>query len=181
MTGPGRMPRVKVETRAWLPGWALRAAAAALPAVLVLLAFARSSLPADAEVLAVLLAVGLAASALWRPSHRPALVAVGLAVFCGVVGRDAGTGAVVMGLAALGYVAVRLGSWAGSVGWTTRVELAALGRSALRDGVVVAVTVLVGALGLAVRGSSAAALTLGAVALLALAWWVLRPQDDRKS
>ena len=60
------MPRVTVETQTWLPGWALRITAAAAPALLVLLGFSRSGLPSDLRVLAVVVALAIAASMLWR-------------------------------------------------------------------------------------------------------------------
>ncbi|GAB2469818.1 hypothetical protein [Xylanimonas ulmi] len=172
-----RLPRVEVETRRWAPGWVVRVLAAVTPAALVLIALSRSRLPEALDAVAVGVAALLVGWSLWRPGHRPALTGVGLTAFL-VLTAASGPDPAALGLAPLGYIAVRLAAWAGAVGWTTRVELAVLGRSALRDGAVVGVTLLVGALAFGVRGASAPTLVLGAAALLALAWWLLRPEDD---
>ncbi|QAY62654.1 hypothetical protein ET495_04585 [Xylanimonas allomyrinae] len=176
--GRARAPRVGVETRAWVPGAVLRVLGAVAPPAVVLAALSRSTLPFDVGTTATVGTIALLAWGLWRPGHGPSLTAIATAALLAAFTWGSGPDVAALWLAPLGYGALRLSNWAGAVGWGSRVELGALGRPALRDAVVMAATLLVGALGLTVRGSSPAVLVAGAGALLALAWWVLGHEDD---
>ncbi|MCL1870665.1 MAG: hypothetical protein FWF90_09675 [Promicromonosporaceae bacterium] len=177
MTRERAMPRVEATLRAWVPGWALRVLAALAGVATLLLALHGSPLAADWVRAFVVFGVVIAAWTLARPTHAPALVTVMLVavVLLTTPERTAATSA--LWLAPLAYVTFRLSSWAGLVRWTARVELGALGRSAWRDAVVIAATLLLAAVALLVSGTSVAGLVVGALALLALALVVLLPQD----
>jgi hypothetical protein len=75
---------------------------------------------------------------------------------------------VALWLAPAGYLALRANLWAAATQWPARVELRALARSARRDTVIVAVTLLAGSLGLLVSGASGVLLAVAGVALVIL-------------
>ncbi|MCA5894758.1 hypothetical protein LEP48_15570 [Isoptericola sp. NEAU-Y5] len=171
------LPLVEVTVGPWVPGWVFRLAACVAVGALVLLAAGRTGLLPTIAVGAALL---LAAWAAARPGPGPAHVAV---VASAVILLGTGTtpfDAAVLWLAPLGYVAVRLGWWASWLGPLARVEVAALGRAAARDAVVVLATFPVALAAWVVAGRPVAALVvLGFVALAAFAWIIARRHDGR--
>ena len=164
-----RLPRVTVETGPTLPGWALRLAAALLPALLVLAALVRSPVLGSA---ALVLTAGLALSVLRWPSAWQPLVAV-LATAVVMVSTPDGRWWA-LALAPLGYVSYRVAVLSAEVPWSARVEWSALVHAARTDVLVVGVTAVVGALGLTLDGDLPVGIVVGAAGVLGLAWWVRR-------
>lgn len=162
---------MRVEHGPVCPGAVLRVAAVVSVTSLVGVAATRTTL-LPGVVLAVV--AGMALWALVRPGHVPAHVAVAVAALL-LLGSTTGPfDPTVLWLVPLAYVTVRLGWWAGQVGWRTRVEVAALRRTGSRDGMVLGVALVVGCLGWAASGATVAALVLlGGAALLVLAWSLL--------
>jgi hypothetical protein len=177
---PRPLPRVDVTLGPWIPGTLLRLAAPLTTATLLLLAATPAPLPPDLDWTIRALALALAASAIVRPGHAPALIAVVVTAFLMLATRTPHP-ANTLWLASLAYVAYRLGTWSATIGWSTRIELTALARATARDAVVLAVTLAVGGVGLLASGRSLPALlTIGTAGLLALAWLALRA-DHRET
>lgn|GEM_PF-1612334 len=169
------LPVVGVEVAPWLPGWVLRAAFVAGALALLLGAGARTTLVPE---LSVTLALLVAAWAAVRPGPAPAHVALVVAALLLLGSTEAPFDAATLWLAPLAYLVTRLGWWASHVGARERVELAALGRTAVRDGVVVAASLVIGAAAWATAGRPVAGLVaVGVAALAALAWTVVRRDD----
>ena len=171
------LPCVGVEVGPALPGWALRVAAALMPALLIAVALLRTPLTAPprsaTDVALVLAAVAaLALGTLWRPGAWQPILAVLAAAGMLALSPDGRWWSLV--LAPLGYLAFRLAVLAAAVPWGARVERAVLARAARTDLLVVAVTAVIGCLGLVLDGDRPAGLVLGSFAVLALAWWVRR-------
>jgi hypothetical protein len=140
-------------------------------ATLVWAAAARTTLLPDLVLAA---AAGMALWALVRPGHVPAHAGVVLSALLLLASTAGPFDPAALWLAPFAYVTVRLGWWAGQVGWRTRVEVAALRRTGSRDGVVLGLAVVVDGLAWAASGVAVAGLVLLAgAALLALAWWLL--------
>ena len=172
-----RLPRVTVETGPTLPGWALRLAAALLPALLVLAALVRSpvlTISGSAALvgLALVLTSALALSVLRWPSAWQPLLAVLATAVAMVFTPDGRWWA--LALAPLGYVAYRVAVLSAEVPWSARVERSALGHAARTDVLVIGVTWVVGALGLLLDGDLPAGIVVGAAGVLGLAWWLRR-------
>ncbi|ACZ30809.1 putative membrane protein, glycine-rich [Xylanimonas cellulosilytica DSM 15894] len=173
------LPRVEVELGRTVPGSALHAAAVLVTGGTPLLAALGSSATGEFLAFWILGAVAIGGWAAWRPGHPPALTgAATTALLLAVASADGGVSAALW-LAPLAYLGIRLSTWAAATGLTTRVEVAALARSARADGVVVVVTLLVGAVASVLDGGSVTGLVIGAVALLGLVLLVLRTQDGR--
>jgi len=169
------LPVVGVRTGRRLPGWTLRAAFVVAVAALVVAAGLRT----DLVVQLVLLLAGVVT--LWaavRPGPAPGHVALVIAALVLLGSRDAPFDPAVLWLAPLGYVVTRLGWWASHVVATDGVEVAAFRRSLARDGVVVAVALVVGGAAWALVGHRVSWLVaLGVAALAALAWTAVRRDD----
>jgi len=169
------LPAVGVGLGRGLPGWVLRAAFVAAVLALLLGTAARTTLVVEFDVLLALLVAGWAVA---RPGPAPAHVALVVAALLLLGSTEAPFDPAVLWLAPLGYVVSRLGWWASRVGATDRVELAALGRTAVRDGVVVVVSLAIGGAAWASAGRPVTGLVaVGVAALAALAWTVARRDD----
>ncbi|MCK0115418.1 hypothetical protein BCE75_1109 [Isoptericola sp. CG 20/1183] len=165
------LPVVRVGHGPVVPGSVLRLAAVCAVAGLVWAGAARTTLVAELEVAAV---AGMALWALVRPGTVPAHTAVVLTALLLLGSTAAPFDPAALWLAPAAYVAVRLGWWAGQVGWRTRVEVTALRRTGSRDLVLLGLAVAVGGAAWAASGATVAGLALvGGGALLALAWRVL--------
>ncbi|GAA1985529.1 hypothetical protein GCM10009718_23590 [Isoptericola halotolerans] len=165
------LPRVRVEHGRTVPVWVLRTAAGAAVAALVLASGRRSGLVLEPVVV---LAVLLAAWAVWRPGGLSAHLAVLLAGLMLLGSSVSPVDPAVFWIAPCGYLAVRLCWWAGRSGLRSRVELAVLRRSGGRDLAVVAASLVVGGGAWLVAGVPVGGLVvIGGAALLALAWSLL--------
>ena len=168
------LPVVTVDHGPALPGWLLRLAfTAAVP----LFVYAVTAGTVVAPGLVTLVAAGATAWAALRPgpSVSHLTVVVGALLLLTAPGPFSPAA---LWLAPLGYVMTRLGWWAAHVGPQTRIELAALGRAAARDGLVILVTLALGAAALSLAGTPIpAVVALGSAALAALAWLALRRHD----
>ncbi|MCK9793614.1 hypothetical protein M1843_07640 [Isoptericola sp. 4D.3] len=169
------LPVVGVELGRRLPGWALRAALVVAVLVLVVGAGTRTSLVTELPVVVALVLAGWSAV---RPGPAPAHVALVAAALMLLGSTSAPFDPAALWLAPWGYLATRLGWWAGHVAPTDRVELAALRRTLVRDAVVVVVTLATGGAAWALAGRPVPWLVgLGVAALAALAWTAVRRDD----
>jgi hypothetical protein len=160
------LPEVEVDSGPAVPGWVFRGAAPLVVGVLP----AVTGLHVGLMPQLALSCAGLLA--LWtvvRPGPVPAHLAVLLCALTFLGAPDAPFDAAVLGLAPLGYAAVRLTWWAGHVGRRTRVETAAVLRGAGRDLTVMVVTLCVGGVAWLASGVAVGGLVvLGAAVLVAL-------------
>jgi len=165
--GEWSLPRVQVSLGRTVPGWAIRAVAVILIAVLLVIATGRVGM--DAGFAGMILVVAVAVMAL-RPSAALAQTAI---VVSGIlIGLDAHGpfDPVVFALIPLAYVVVRFAWWAQVVSLSARVEVGALVRGAWRGLALVGGTVAVGALIFLVAGQPLGlAVVIGGAALVVLA------------
>ncbi len=168
------LPWVIVGHGRTVPGWAFRTVfVLAVPALVL----ATASRTTAATGFVATLALALTAWAAARPAAGSAQGTVVACAFL-LLGSPGPFDPATLALAPAAYVVVRLGWWAAHVRWHTRVELAALARSGLRDAVVIGATTAVGTLAWAVAGRPVSAIVaLGTAALAAVAWLALRRDD----
>ena len=165
------LPVVRVEHGPVVPGALLRVSAVAAVAALVGAAASRTALVTE---LVLVVVVGAASWMLVRPGHAPAHAAVVGSALLLLGSSAAPFDPAMLWLVPSAYLTVRLGWWAGQVGWRTRVEVAALRRSGSRDVMILGVAAVVGGVAWAASGAAVAGLVLiGGAALVALAWSVL--------
>jgi hypothetical protein len=168
------LPEVTVEHRAVVPGWALRLAFT-LAVPLFVYAVGTQAQAAPGFVATVALATMVWAAAKPGPNVSYLTVVIAAPLLLNAPGPFAPAA---LWLAPLGYAMTRLAWWAAHIGLRAHVELAALGRAAARDAVVILITVAVGSVALSLAGQPIAAVAaLGSVALAALAWSALRRDD----
>ncbi|QAY71013.1 hypothetical protein [Xylanimonas protaetiae] len=173
------LPRVEVELRRWVPGWALRVVAVVVTAGTVVLATAGASAAGGLAVFLLFVAAAIGGWVAWRPGAAPALLGAVVTAFLLAFTPSDGRASAALWLAPLAYLGVRLCVWAAATRPTARVELGALARSARVDGIVIGVTVLLGAVASLLDGGSFAGLVVGAVAVLGLVILVLSTEDGR--
>ncbi|MEG3613643.1 hypothetical protein [Isoptericola haloaureus] len=165
------LPSVRVEHGPTVAGAWLRVAAGVVATALVLLAASRTPLLPDLTL------VGAGVLGAWsvaRPGRVPAHVTVVTSALVLLGARSAPFDPAVLGLLPVALLTVRLGWWAEHVGWSARVEIAALRRTAGRDLTIVAVSLVAAAGAWAASGRAVGGLVvLGAVAVVVLAWWAL--------
>jgi hypothetical protein len=178
MTRARPLPRIEVDLEATVPGWALRVAAVAVTMVTLLLAASTSALLEGFAQTVRVGALALGVWVAWKPGHRPALLTAALVAFV-LAFRNHETLSSGIWLAPLVYLGLRLCLWTAATGLTARVELRSLARTARTDGLVVAATVLLGAIAQAFEGGSFAGLVVAAVAVLSLVLLVRRTEDGR--
>lgn len=160
------LPDVEVDAGPAVPGWVFRVLAPVMVGLLVAVTGLHVSLVPQL----VLACAGLLA--LWtlvRPGPVPAHLAVLVCALALFGAPGAPFDAAVLGLAPLGYAAVRLAWWAGHVGRRTRVETSAVLRGTGRDLAVMLVTLCVGGIAWLASGFAVGGLVvLGAAVLVAL-------------
>ncbi len=178
MTRRRPLPRVEIDLRPTLPGWAVRAAAALAVTCTPALAALTTPVMGGFAPTLVAVAVGLGLWTAWRPSHGPALTATVLVAFVLAFQDSRGLLASALWLAPLAYLALRLCRWAAECALTSRVEIGALARSARTDGLVIGVTLLIGAIALLVERNTVAGLLVGAIAALGLVLTVRATEDE---
>ncbi|MEA4942876.1 MAG: hypothetical protein VB080_00415 [Propionicimonas sp.] len=162
------LPRVEADLRPAVPGWLLRLALVLTTSVLVGLATQRAGMVSGlAWTLVGIAAVATVIVPTGTVAHL-AVVASGLFV---AVGGHGPFDPALFALIPLAYAAVRLAWWTQRVGFTTRVELAALIRGLPRGLALVGGTAGFGALILIATGHpSPVAVIAGGLALVVLAW-----------
>jgi hypothetical protein len=136
------LPPIAVETGAWLPGWALHAAAALVGGGT--LVGAAGAVGASVAPFVWVTAGCLAVWLFWRPGHQPALTVIVLVAAVLWLAPGPHPDLVALWAAPAGFLGLRLALWAGATGRAARVEWAALARSGRWDGVVLAVTIAAG-------------------------------------
>ena len=183
---PTPLPEVPISHGAVVAARVVRILAALLPALMAgLLAFRMATAPNAAVSgshiefsaltgagLAITLSVISAILAAWvllRPTPVPALIAIGVAALVGLAQPPSLPWALAFTI--LGYLAYRCGLLANQIPWDAKISTTLLTRLALRDLVVLGITVFAGIAAWSLYSNQVANpifAVLGAIALLAL-------------